>query len=319
MERKVPINLTNVTIGVAAYNASLFIEEALESIYNQTHEALHLIVSDDCSKDKTVSVVEQWLKQDRVVKRFQSIQLLTVPKNTGVSANCNRIIHASKTDWIKFHAGDDILLPNCITDNLEFVDKNPQAQIIFSQVVVYQDTFEQANLIRTTPDVFPSNLFDPNLDAQKQFKILLQNDRIHYTPSYFFNKNALAKVGNYDETSRLVEDYPMWLKLTQANIKLNYFHLPTVGYRIHGNATNNTGAVLFKPSVFNSFEVRQKYAHPHLPWSKVKQEKWVYQVSKIFSRFKIMRPTPLNKILYRFFTLYANPFFWINAIKKSAK
>ena len=309
----------NVTIGVASYNAESFIEEALESIFNQTYEPLHLIVSDDCSKDNTVNVVEKWLNQDRVVKRFLSTQLLTVPQNTGVSANCNRIIKAAKTDWIKFHAGDDILLPNCIEDNMKFVQDNPEAKILFSQIQVYNNTFEEANFVRTTPEQFPNNLFHPNFDAKKQFELLLYSDRIHYTPSYMFNKKALAQVGHYDESQRLVEDYPMWLKLTQAGIRLHYFHKPTVGYRIHGNATNNTGDVLFKPSVINGFEVRKNYAHPHLPWAQVRQEWWVYRVSQVFRASGLTKTSVFNKKLYRFLTFFGNPFFWMNAIVKRLK
>ncbi|WP_396172182.1 glycosyltransferase, partial [Flavobacterium sp.] len=63
----------NITIGVATYNASVFIIEALESIYNQTYPNLHLIVSDDCSKDDTVAQVQKWCNQEQVQKRFLTI------------------------------------------------------------------------------------------------------------------------------------------------------------------------------------------------------------------------------------------------------
>ena len=307
----------NATIGIVTYNASAFILEALESAFEQSQVELHLIISDDCSSDDTVVLVEQWIVQSRVKERFLSIQLLTVPQNTGVSANCNRVIQASPTDWIKFHAADDLLLPNCIEVNMNFVSQNPDAQILFSQIRVYQDTFEPKNYIHTTPSQFPYNLFHPSFDAKKQFQILCECDRIHFTPSYMFLKEALEKVGFYDESERLVEDYPMWLKLTKAGIRLHYLHKPTVGYRIHSKATNNTGnEVLFKPSVINSFKVRQKYAHPHLQWLTVKQETWGYYVTKLFIILEIKKASSLNGLTYKMATIYLNPFFWMNAIKK---
>lgn len=305
-----------VTIAIAAYNAADFIVEALESVYSQTYVRIHLIISDDCSSDETVSITKIWLNQERVQNRFLSIQLLTVPVNTGVSANCNRIIRAAKTHWIKFHAGDDLLLPDCIADNMGYIAQQDAAQVLFSQIKVYQDTFEEHNYQRTTPEYFPDNLFYPTFNAQKQFEILLQSDRIHYTPSYFFNKQALAQVGNYDEDNRLVEDYPMWLKLTKAGIRLHYFHTPTVGYRIHGGATNNTGKALFKPSAINGYLVRRQYAHPYLSLPQVKQESWNYYVSQFFYRMNWMNPSAFNRVLYRFLTIYGNPFFWANAIYK---
>lgn len=309
--------MTTVTVGLATYNASAFIVETLESVYSQTFVNLHLVVSDDCSKDETVAQVQKWCGQTHVQQRFLTIEIITVPKNTGVSGNCNRIIQAAKSDWVKFHAGDDILLPNCIEDNIAFATSNPQAKVLFSQVKVYQDTFEDKNYLKTTPAEFPNNLFHESLKAKDQFQLLCISDRIHFTPSYMFHKEALALVGNYDETNRLVEDYPMWLKLTKAGIRLYYFHQPTVGYRIHAKATNNTGAeVLFKPSVINGFQVRQKWAHPELPFEIVASEYFTYSISVLFQKMGWNKKNTFYGGVYRLSTVYLNPFHYFYALKK---
>ena len=306
--------LTLISVPVVTYNAAEFVEETLESIFNQTYQNIQLIISDDCSKDETVELVEKWCSQARVKERFADVKIVTVPKNTGVSANCNRCIKASDAEWIKFIAGDDILLPNCIEDNLKFVSENKEAKIIFSQIQVFQDTFDKKNFINNLPIDFPDNIMNPTFAANDQFKLLLISDRIKYTPSYFFNKKTIVDVGCYDESNKLVEDYPMWLKLTKSGVKLSYFHLPTVGYRIHAKATNNTGEVLFKPSVLNSYLIRKKFVHSHLPWWQTKQEMWSYSMTKIFKSCNISKPTSFNKKMYKIATVYGNPFFLIGAI-----
>lgn len=317
MKEIIKKKISPVTVAVVTYNAAAFVIETLESIYSQTYQNIQLIISDDCSKDNTVEVVDKWRSQARVKERFADVKIVTVPKNTGVSANCNRSIKASNGEWVKFIAGDDILLPNCIKDNMKFVEDNQEAKIIFSQVKVYQDTFEENNFVKKLPLMYPDNLMKLSFTANDQFEILLQSDRISYTPSYFFNKKALEEVGCYDETNKLVEDYPMWLKLTKAGIKLYYFHIPTVGYRIHSNATNNTGEnLLFKPSVLNSYLVRKKFVHSHLPWWQVKQEAWNYSITKIFKKFNIINETSFNKNIYKIATVYCNPFFLIGAIAR---
>lgn len=304
-----------VSVPVVTYNAAVFIEETLESIFNQTYKEIELIISDDCSKDATLALVENWCNQPRVKERFTAIKIIKVPKNTGVSANCNRAIVASSSNWIKFIAGDDILLPNCIQDNMNFVAENSSANIIFSQVKVYQDTFEEFNFQKCIPSKFPFNLMDEHFSANDQFNILLDSDRITYTPSYFFNKQTILSVGGYDEENKLVEDYPMWLKLTKAGEKLYYFHKKTVGYRIHSNATNNSGQdVLIKPSVINGYLVRKKFAHPHLPKRLVLQENWVYRMALLFKKMGITKKTKATQILYRISTVYANPFFYYNTL-----
>lgn len=309
-----------VSIAVTTYNSSLYVIETLESIFKQTYNNLELIVSDDASSDETLDIVKVWVGQLHVKKRFQRIEIITVPKNTGVSANCNRCIASAKSDWVKFIAGDDILLPYCIEDNMAFVVQYPEAKIIFSQVKVYQDAFLDQNYLKTTPQVFPDNLMQDGLTAKDQFRLLLECDRIHYTPSYFFNKHTLAQVGNYDEGNRLVEDYPMWLKLTKGGIRLYYFHKPTVGYRIHRNALNNTGEdVLFKPSVIKGFAVRKIYAHPYLPKTLVLRERWVFEISRIFNRLGIKKRNVISLFLYKAMTVYANPFLYYSSVLKRMK
>lgn len=306
-----------VSVPVATYNSVDFIMETLESIYNQTYKEIELLISDDFSTDGTIEKVDEWIKLDRVKNRFVRIEFLKVPHNTGISANCNRFIKACKSDWVKMIAGDDILLPNCIEDNVKFISENPEAQIIFSQVRLYQDTFEEKNFLKSIPKAFPENLMHPSFTAQDQYKILLIADRLHYSPSFLLNKKAIHKVGGYDETNRLVEDYPMWLNLTASGIRLYYFHKETVGYRMHSKATNNNGQdVLVKPSTINNYLIRKKYAHPHLPKLVVLNEGWVHNVALLFKNMGITKKTKINSSLYKLMTVYLNPFFYCHAIAK---
>jgi alpha-1,3-rhamnosyltransferase len=291
--------------------------ETLESVFIQTYENLALIISDDCSKDDTLAIVQAWVAQDNVKSRFNEIQVLTVPKNTGVSANCNRSIAATKSDYFKFIAGDDILYPNCIEDNMNFVIENPNARIVFSQIKLYQDQFLEKNYIKTTPQDFPLNIMHSTLIAQDQYNLLLLSDRIHYTPSFFAHKQVILKLGGFDENNKLVEDYPMWLKLTKAGIRLDYFHKVTVGYRIHSKATNNvSNSVLFKPAIFNSFKIRKQLAHPYLPWEIIASEYHIYGVSSVFSLLNWNKKTRVLALLYRVCCFYLNPFQYVYALKK---
>ena len=306
-----------VSVPVATYNSVDFIIETLESIYNQTYKEIELLISDDFSTDGTIEKVDEWIKQERVINRFVRIEFIKVPANTGISANCNRFIKACKSDWIKMIAGDDILLPNCIEDNMKFIAENPEAQIVFSQVRLYEGTFEEKNFLKTIPKSFPDNMMNPSFTAQDQYKILLIADRLHYMQSIILDKKAIEKVGGYDETNRLVEDYPMWLKLTSTGIRLHYFHKETVGYRMHSKATNNNGQdVLVKSSVINSYLIRKTYAHPHLPKLVVLDEKWIHSMALLFKNLGITKKTKVNVALYKLTTVYLNPFFYCQAISR---
>lgn len=306
-----------VSVCVVTYNSDLYILETLESVFYQNYPDIELVIADDCSLDNTVEIVQTWCKQDRVLNRFKSINIFIVPQNTGVSANCNRSIAASKSEYFKFIAGDDILYPNCIEDNMNFIVENPNARIIFSQIKLYQDQFEEKKYIKTTPQDFPLNIMNSTLSPHDQYNLLLLSDRIHFTPSFFAHKQTIIDVGGYDENNKLVEDYPMWLKLTKAGIRLDYFHKVTVGYRIHSKATNNvSNSVLFKPAIFNSFKIRKQLAHPYLPWEMVASEFHIYAVSRVFSFLNCNKNTSLFAMLYRVCCFYLNPFQYVYALKK---
>ena len=82
-----------VTVAITTYNSESYVLETLASIKDQTYPKLALIVSDDASKDNTLEKVNNWLSLGNNKERFEKIQVITVPENTGVSANCNRCIY----------------------------------------------------------------------------------------------------------------------------------------------------------------------------------------------------------------------------------
>ena len=310
------MNSTLVSIIVATYNSAQFVVETLESAKAQTWQNIELIVSDDCSADNTVEICSNWIANNK--DRFARTAIITVPQNTGVSANCNRCIKASNADWIKLIAGDDILLPNCIEDNMAFVGSNTDLpSIIFSQVLLYQDEFKPEKLVVAFPVQFPMNLMNPAFTAEDQYKLLLLSDRINYTPSYFFRKKALLDIGGYDEENKLVEDYPMWLRLTKAGNRLFYFHKVTVGYRRHGQALNNlTSYGLFKPLLLKSGPLKEKYVYPYLPWDIAGSEKFVVAISKLFQQCGINKNTAFFRRLYGLAITQMNPYRYIIFFKK---
>lgn len=298
-----------VTVGIATFNSSNYIIETLESVKNQTYNHIELVVSDDCSKDNTIDVINIWLNTENNRSRFANVNVLVVKSNTGVSANCNRIFNAATGIYLKLLAGDDILLPNCILDNLNFIESNPLAKIVFSQVGIFNDIYVPNEFTEIKPGSVPLNLMDPNFDSKKQHQILLDCDRITYTPSVFFHRQTILDVGGFDESIRMIEDYPMWLKLTSSGIHLDYFNKLTVGYRRHSEALNfKHKNVLFQPSFDTIFKIRTKYVFPHFSifrkYSEVIEFFWI----NIFIFFGLNHKK--FKGIFICLTKYCNPF-WI--------
>lgn len=88
-----------ISIIIPVYNAECYIEELLESIIKQTYTNWELLLVNDGSQDNTVSLINSYLYDTRI--------LLINQENNGPSAARNTGIYKSKGDWLAFIDSDD--------------------------------------------------------------------------------------------------------------------------------------------------------------------------------------------------------------------
>lgn len=220
-----------VSIIVITYNSSAFVLETLESVRAQTWTNLELIISDDGSTDNTVSLCEQWIKENG--SRFVRTRLITVEKNTGIPANCNRGVKASCGDWVKIIAGDDLLTINCVESLFKHV--NEDTDVIIGQF----RGFSVKNNIRIlsaqlTPNESISFFFRRNADFQHKYLLL---HRPGFAAGAFIRRNVFDRVCYYDERYFLMEDLPFWLSITKAGICIRLMNEVVALYRIHDSVS----------------------------------------------------------------------------------
>lgn len=306
-----------VSVIISSYNSSPFIIETLDSVAGQTWKDLELIITDDCSSDGTVELCTRWLNEHE--PRFVRAELLTSIENGGVSANANRGLHAAQGEWIKFLAADDILKASCIEDNMTWVSRNPEVKVLFSQIEIFRNTFEQSNFINTVPGspYDHKGILSVNRSAGSQYKMLLLGDRIHFSPSLFINRKTLLSVGGFDERFRLLEDYPLWLNLTKNGFKLYFMGKSTVCYRQHDKAINNTTlSFLVNPNYFKTEDFRRVYIYPFLPADLMFDQKYTWYLSQIFRNGFLNMNNKANRLLKNMLTVYLNPFKYFLWLRK---
>jgi alpha-1,3-rhamnosyltransferase len=209
-----------ISIVVITYNSSKFVFETLESIKAQTYKNIELIISDDASTDNTIEVCENWLKKNN--ERFVETKLVTSEVNTGIAPNCNRGLSAAKGEWVKYIAGDDILLDNCISDFVNFTKINPDCKVVFGKILILNG----------------KKIIDPGVpkffkqSKAKQKEMVYTGSSIP-APSNFISRELLLKIGGFDERFPFIEDVPLWIKIASYD---QYFYLldkPVVIYRSH--------------------------------------------------------------------------------------
>ncbi len=232
-----------VTVSVVTYNSSKYIIETLDSIKAQTYSNLKLIVSDDCSADNTIEIVNNWVKDNST--RFLSTKVLTTEKNTGVAANFNRAFDACDTEWLKVIAGDDLLLNNCIEDFVDYIEENPAAVVTFSRVRTFVSSKGRKKWYSSWHDY---DFF--SLSPKEQYNYLIYKGNRLPAPSCFYNVKRLRELRiSYDERIPLLEDYPLWITFARKGVSFNFMDKDTVGYRMHDDSLS---VGLFSPRFYKS-------------------------------------------------------------------
>lgn len=305
-----------VSVIISTYNSSQYIEETLDSVFSQTWKEIEIIVSDDCSKDKTVEICRKWFDKNK--SRFFKTLLITSNINTGVSGNANRGLRAACGNWIKFLGADDTLKNKCIEDNMFWISAHSDVRVLFSKVDIYSNNFNSENYIKTVPGdpITPANIMADNKGSESQHRMLLLSDRIHFSPSVFLHRETLVSVGGFDERFPMLEDYPLWLKLTRNGYRLNFMNRVTVNYRMHNQAINNTGfKLLVNPNYFKNESFRRLYTYPYLPPDIRLDQKFTWISSQIFRLDIFNKDTRLNGLIKDLLTVYLNPFRYIVRIR----
>lgn len=236
-----------VSVNVVSYNADKYIIETLDSIANQTYRNIELIISDDASTDRTVELCERWIKENE--GRFSNVELITVDKNTGVTANCNRALDASHGVYWKIIGSDDLLLPDCVEKCVAYMQSNPQARFLFGKQITFTGAFSEGNHIkRELP--FRAYFFRDSVSAKKQYKIITRLAQVGCAPASFAQTSLLREVGGFNPRFPMNEDTPLYIHLTSLGHKLWYNDEFLVYRRIHAESImrqrDNENAIIGK-------------------------------------------------------------------------
>ncbi len=241
-----------VTIGVITYNSSKYVLETLESIKAQTYQPLKLIIGDDCSTDNTVELCRRWIEENK--SRFMSASIIVPEHNTGVSANCNRVEDACDTEWYKGIAGDDILMPDCIQDYMEYVEKNPDMVLVFGRMKSFGAS--QETCLHSDNVIYNYDLFCWEVSDQYDYLFNVRN--CIPAPTSFWNIIKRREIGiRNDERIPFQEDCAMWLNVLNKGIKLSLMDKVTVRYRIHEGSLSTSSIQSLKS--FESFRLFDFY------------------------------------------------------------
>lgn len=116
-----------VTFALFAYNQEKYIRKAVEGAFAQTYEPLEIILSDDGSGDATFAIMQE-LVSDYIGPHH--VRINRNPENIGLASHVNRVLAMAQGEIIALAGGDDISLPNRVSETVTTFACEPLAMAV---------------------------------------------------------------------------------------------------------------------------------------------------------------------------------------------
>jgi len=242
-----------VSVIIPAYNHERFIGPAIESVLQQTHSHLELIVIDDGSKDGTGRVAQSY--DDPRLSYYHQ-------ENQDAYNTINRGLDLAQGEYVAILNSDDIYTADRL-EKLLTAQQESGAACLFSDVVPISDSGEEFN----DPD-FGWNLWhkknrDWHFACGDLHTAFLKGNFMVTTSNLFMTAEAMRTVGKFCSL-RYLHDYDYIFRMMLAFPgKVRYLHdQKLLYYRIHSGNTLSEAAVAGR---LQDLDVIQKYMLAALP------------------------------------------------------
>lgn len=127
MRRPTHSTSPKLSIGLPVYNGENFLEDAINSILNQTFKDFELIISDNASTDATEQICKKFSAEDERIRYFRN------KKNLGAAINYNITFKHAKGEYFAWAAHDDAFAPTFYEKCVKILDGDEGIVLCFSE------------------------------------------------------------------------------------------------------------------------------------------------------------------------------------------
>lgn len=199
------------------YNQARFIQEAIDSILNQTFGNFELIVIDDASTDGTTQILKKYTDL--------RIKLIIKDKNQGVSAATNEGFRLAKGKYIARMDGDDVSTKERFEKQVKVLENNPKIYICSNWIQYFGNSNTVVKFKETHNEIIAELLISCSICMG----------------AAMFRREELSNYF-YDETKNSGEDYDFWSKVAWVGEMYNIQEVLLL-YRAH----QNQASIIHKP------------------------------------------------------------------------
>lgn len=208
-----------ISVLLAVYNGEQFVDQAIQSVINQTHKEWELLIGFNGTTDLSKKIVNEYRLAD---DRIKTVDYLT---DKGKAKTLNKLINLSSYDWIAIQDDDDIWLPTKLEKQIKYIT---EYDVIGTQIHYINENNEF--------------LGRPSLSLEdKDIKFLSKqgNNQIANS-STICKKRIIQELSGWNEYIDGVEDYDLWLRIMKAGYSFKNLSEPLVQHRLHNQSNFNT-------------------------------------------------------------------------------
>lgn len=210
-------NDPKITVLMPVFNCEGYIQQAIDSILQQSYSDFELLIIDDASTDQTVSFINKYADT--------RIRLIAKPLNTGYTNSLNYGLTVAKGKYIARMDGDDISLPQR-----------------FAQQVAYLESHPDVVLCGTAYKILGNDKKISIPEDHENIKLTLLKGNCIAHPTVMMRKKTLDEFSiTYDTTKEPSEDYDLWVRLLSIG-KLHNIQDVLLEYRIYNTQVSRKRA-----------------------------------------------------------------------------
>jgi len=200
---------------MTVYNGERYLAQAVKSVLRQDMRDLELVVVDDGSTDRTPAILRKLEEEDERVRVHSH-------SNRGIPKSANQGLSMCRGRYIARLDSDDVAKPDRLRRQVRFLEEH--------DVVCVGSWFDLID----PRGRFLTVLKPPEGDSEIQKLILAGHGAICH-PTCMTRREALEKIGGYDEHFDLAEDLDLWLRLGEIGELAN---MPSslTQYRVHAGS-----------------------------------------------------------------------------------
>jgi glycosyltransferase involved in cell wall biosynthesis len=208
-----------VSVIIPVYNTPAeWLHLAVESTKNQTYKDLQILLIDDCSTDEETKNACQSLEDSD-----PRVEYYRLEENRGISGALNVGLHYAESEWVFRMDADDIMLPERIQVQMDYLQQNPSVDILGGGLF-YLAKHEGNWGYDTNPVIHPS-VVDREIGKKSHWFI--------NHPTVAYRKSKILEIGGYDESLRgLPEDYELWCRSLRNELIIHNLPVPLIFLRL---------------------------------------------------------------------------------------